>query len=56
MTTYHVDRRGHLKFTAHDKALRESLAATVKDGQAVPVERALTAGELMAAERREMAA
>ncbi len=56
MTTYHVYSRGHVKFTTHDKALAESLAATVKDGQVVPVERALTAGERMAAERREMAA
>ncbi len=56
MTTYHVWAGFRLALTTTDKQRAEQLAAAVRDGHVEVVERELTAGERMAAERRAMAA
>lgn len=56
MTTFHVYSRGHVVMTTHDKDRAEKFAACLRGGSVVKVERELTAGELMAAERFGVAA
>jgi hypothetical protein len=56
MTTFYVYSGSRLHSTTHSRELAERLAAVVRDGHVELVERELTAGELLAGERRAMAA
>ncbi len=51
MTTFYVYSRGHVVLTTRDEEKAEKLAAAVRDGHVVAVERELTAGELMRDEK-----